>query len=147
MHLADAFIQSDLYCIQVTVSTFYQLLLSLGIEPMILALLTPCSTSWATGKLWCSICTVAFTWEVLTLGLCACSECIVLLVCEISSFLPPCQLCVPQNRTSYSGYRRPANPQWPSNSSAQGFLLSLAVTGFIHLFISHLLKHFVYAFA
>ncbi len=31
--------------IQVTVSTFYQLLLSLGIEPMILALLTPCSTS------------------------------------------------------------------------------------------------------
>ncbi len=45
MHLADAFIQSDLQCIQVTVSTFYQLLLSLGIEPMILALLTPCSTS------------------------------------------------------------------------------------------------------
>ncbi len=53
MHLADAFIQSDLHCIQVTVSTFYQLLLSLGIEPMILALLTPCSTSWATGKLIC----------------------------------------------------------------------------------------------
>ncbi len=51
MHLADAFIQSDLHCIQVTVSTFYQLLLSMGIEPMILALLTPCSTSWATGKL------------------------------------------------------------------------------------------------
>ncbi len=51
MHLADAFIQSDLHCIQVTVSTFYQLLLSLGIEPMILALLMPCSTSWATGKL------------------------------------------------------------------------------------------------
>ncbi len=49
MHLADAFIQSDLHCIQVTVSTFYQVLLSLGIEPMILALLTPCSTSWATG--------------------------------------------------------------------------------------------------
>ncbi len=49
MHLADAFIQSDLHCIQV--STFYQLLLSLGIEPMILALLAPCSTSWATGKL------------------------------------------------------------------------------------------------
>ncbi len=45
MHLADAFIQSDLHCIQVTVSTFYQLLLSLGIEPMILALLAPCSTS------------------------------------------------------------------------------------------------------
>ncbi len=51
MHLADTFIQSDLHCIQVTVSTFYQLLLSLGIEPMILALLAPCSTSWATGKL------------------------------------------------------------------------------------------------
>ncbi len=51
MYLADAFIQSDLHCIQGTVSTFYQLLLSLGIEPMILALLTPCSTSWATGKL------------------------------------------------------------------------------------------------
>ncbi len=39
LHLADAFIQSDLHCIQVTVSTFYQLLLSLGIKPMILALL------------------------------------------------------------------------------------------------------------
>ncbi len=26
MHLADAFIQSDLHCIQVTVFTFYQLL-------------------------------------------------------------------------------------------------------------------------
>ncbi len=51
MHLADAFIQSDLHCIQVTVlHFFYQLLLSLGIEPMILALLAPCSTIWATGK-------------------------------------------------------------------------------------------------
>ncbi len=30
--------------------TFYQLWLSLGIEPMILALLAPCSTIWATGK-------------------------------------------------------------------------------------------------
>ncbi len=30
--------------------TFYQLLLSLGIEPMILPLLAPCSTIWATGK-------------------------------------------------------------------------------------------------
>ncbi len=39
-----------LHCIQVTVSTFFQVLLSLGIEPMILALLAPCSTSWATGK-------------------------------------------------------------------------------------------------
>ncbi len=32
--------------------TFDQLLLSLGIEPMILALLAPCSTIWATGKLY-----------------------------------------------------------------------------------------------
>ncbi len=48
MHLADAFIQSDWHFIQV--STFDQLLLSLGIEPMILALLVPCSTSWAKGK-------------------------------------------------------------------------------------------------
>ncbi len=51
MHLSDAFIQSDLHCIQVTVFTFNQLLLSLGIEPMILALLAPCSTIWATEKL------------------------------------------------------------------------------------------------
>ncbi len=34
--------------------TFYQLLLSLGIEPMILALLAPCSTIWATGNKYCS---------------------------------------------------------------------------------------------
>ncbi len=51
LHLADAFIQSDLHCIQVTVFTFDQPLLSLGIKPMILALLAPCSTIWATGKL------------------------------------------------------------------------------------------------
>ncbi len=53
MHLADAFIQSDLHCIQVTVFFFYILstLAFPGIEPMILALLVPCSTSWATGKL------------------------------------------------------------------------------------------------
>ncbi len=51
MHLADAFIKSNLHCIQVTVlHFFYQLLLSLGIEPMILALLAPCSTIWSTGK-------------------------------------------------------------------------------------------------
>ncbi len=50
MHLADAFIQSDLHCIQVTVFTFLSLL-SLGIEPMILPLLAPCSTIWATGRL------------------------------------------------------------------------------------------------
>ncbi len=35
--------------------TFYQLLLSLGIEPMILALLAPCSTIWATGKQLCCL--------------------------------------------------------------------------------------------
>ncbi len=35
---------------------FNQLLLSLGIEPMILALLAPCSTSWATGKLYIYVC-------------------------------------------------------------------------------------------
>ncbi len=61
MHLADAFIQSDLHCIQVTVSTFYQLLLSLGLKPMILALLAPCSTSWATGKPYLNR-SIAFTW-------------------------------------------------------------------------------------
>ncbi len=44
MHLADAFIQSDLHCILSYSFTFYQLLLSLGIEPMILALLAPCFT-------------------------------------------------------------------------------------------------------
>ncbi len=65
--LADAFIQSDLHCIQVTVSTFYQLLLSLGIEPMILALLTPCSTSWATGKLFSySKCSFCFRFAIVT---------------------------------------------------------------------------------
>ncbi len=48
MHLADAFIQSDLHSSYSF--TFYQLLLFLGIEPMILALLAPCSTIWATGK-------------------------------------------------------------------------------------------------
>ncbi len=48
MHLADTFIQSDLHSSYSF--TFYQLLLSLGIEPMILALLVPCSTIWATGK-------------------------------------------------------------------------------------------------
>ncbi len=44
VHLADAFIQSDLHCILSYSFTFYQLLLSLGIEAMILALLAPCST-------------------------------------------------------------------------------------------------------
>ncbi len=63
--LADAFIQSDLHCIQVTVSTFYQLLLSLGIEPMILALLASCSTSWATGKLYIGYIKVSYAGRTL----------------------------------------------------------------------------------
>ncbi len=66
LHLADAFIQSDLHGIQVTVFTFYQLLLSLGIEPMILALLAPCSTIWATGAIGLSA-IQAFNTECLTL--------------------------------------------------------------------------------
>ncbi len=40
MHLADAFIQSDLHCIQVTgFFTFYQLLLSLGMFYAVLCML------------------------------------------------------------------------------------------------------------
>ncbi len=68
MHLTDAFIQSDLHCIQVnvTISTFYQLLLSLGIEHMILALLVPCSTIRATGKLmYLNVCNIV-TYAVFT---------------------------------------------------------------------------------
>ncbi len=49
MHLADAFIQATYITFKLRF-TFDQLLLSLGIEPMILALLAPCSTIWATGK-------------------------------------------------------------------------------------------------
>ncbi len=54
MYLADAFVQSDLHCSQVTV--FYTFFLSaLGFFPgnrtHDLALLAPCSTIWATGKL------------------------------------------------------------------------------------------------
>ncbi len=43
--------------------TFDQLLLSLGIEPMILALLAPCSTTWATGN-WHQFInfTISFDW-------------------------------------------------------------------------------------
>ncbi len=50
MHLADAFIQSDLQCIQaihIFVSTC-----SVGNEPTTFALLTQCSNHWATGTLW-----------------------------------------------------------------------------------------------
>ncbi len=42
MHLADAFIQSDLQCIQAI--HFCQYVCSLGIEPTTFALLTQCST-------------------------------------------------------------------------------------------------------
>lgn len=52
----------------------------------------------------------ALTLKELTSGLCACAECIVLPVCEISSFLPVSALR-PRNRTGYSGNRRPANPR------------------------------------
>ncbi len=53
MHLADAFIKAtySAYKLQFK-KKFGQLLLSLGIEPMILALLAPCATIWATGKLY-----------------------------------------------------------------------------------------------
>ncbi len=44
MHLADAFIQATYIAFKLQFFTFYQLLLSQGIEPMILALLAPCST-------------------------------------------------------------------------------------------------------
>ncbi len=44
MHLADAFIQSDLQCIQVIIF-FCQYMCSLGIEPTTFALLTQCSTT------------------------------------------------------------------------------------------------------
>ncbi len=50
MHLADAFIQSDLQCIQV-IHFFCQYMCSLGIEPTTFALLTQCSNHWATGTL------------------------------------------------------------------------------------------------
>ncbi len=49
--------------------TFYQLLLSLGIKPMILALLAPCSTIWATGKQ--KIITIKRTKDLNYFSLCA----------------------------------------------------------------------------
>ncbi len=49
MLLADAFIQSDLQCIQAI--HFCQYVGSLGIEPTTFALLTQCSNHWATGTL------------------------------------------------------------------------------------------------
>ncbi len=48
MHLADAFIQSDLQCIQ-AIHLYCQCVCSLGIEPTTFALLTQCSNHWATG--------------------------------------------------------------------------------------------------
>ncbi len=63
MHLADAFIQSDLHCIQVTVSTFYQLLLSLGIEPMILAVASAMLYQLSYRK----ACICCFTWMLMRL--------------------------------------------------------------------------------
>ncbi len=44
MHLADAFIQSDLQCIQ-AVHLYCQYVCSLGIEPTTFALLKQCSTT------------------------------------------------------------------------------------------------------
>ncbi len=49
MHLANAFIQSNLQCIQAI--HFCQYVCSLGIEPTTFALLTQCSSHWATGTL------------------------------------------------------------------------------------------------
>ncbi len=43
MHLADAFIQSDLHCIQAI--HFFVSMCSQGIEPTTFALLTQCSTT------------------------------------------------------------------------------------------------------
>ncbi len=44
MHLADAFIQSDLQCIQV-IHLYCQYVCFLGIEPTTFVLLTQCSTT------------------------------------------------------------------------------------------------------
>ncbi len=48
MHLADAFIQSNLQCIQV-IHLYCQHVCSLGIEPTTFVLLMQCSTTEATG--------------------------------------------------------------------------------------------------
>ncbi len=60
LHLADAFIQSDLQCIQV-IHFYCQYMCSLGIEPTTFALLTQCSNHWATGSLICMPPTFAYT--------------------------------------------------------------------------------------
>ncbi len=52
LHLADAFIQSDLQCIQIIIFFLsVQYMCSLGIEPTTFALLTQCSNHWAAGTL------------------------------------------------------------------------------------------------
>ncbi len=50
MHLADAFIQSDLQCIQ-AIHFFYQYVFSLGIEPTIFCAANAMLYHWATGTL------------------------------------------------------------------------------------------------
>ncbi len=80
MHLADALSKATYIAFKLQVFTFYQLLLSLGIEPMILASLVSCSTIWATGKLhdcikksdifasdFSVLVTVNFSWSAVTL--------------------------------------------------------------------------------
>ncbi len=54
MHLADAFIQSDLQCIQ-ALHLYCQYVCSLGIKPTTFALLMQCSNHWATGTLLLSL--------------------------------------------------------------------------------------------
>ncbi len=50
MHLADAFIQSDLQCIQaIHIFLFYQYVCSLGIEPMTFCAANAMLYHWATG--------------------------------------------------------------------------------------------------
>ncbi len=57
MHLADAFIQSDL--VHSGYTFFCEYVCSLGIEPTTFALLTQYSNHWATGTQYlCSLCTV-----------------------------------------------------------------------------------------
>ncbi len=54
IHLADAFIQSDLQCIQ-AIHLYCQYVCSLGIKPTTFALLTQCSNHWATGTHVCRL--------------------------------------------------------------------------------------------
>ncbi len=50
MHLADAFIQSDLQCIQ-AILYFYQYVCSLGIEPTTFCAANAMFYHWATGTI------------------------------------------------------------------------------------------------